>query len=290
MYESLDPQLPVREEDMADPLYFVQISDTHLGHSRDWAVLGNNPYRNLLRVLEAINGLPTQPRFIIHTGDVANHDTEVAYELAAEAFAKINIPMYFVTGNHDTRAYMRKHLKTGPKEDVLSRSDLNCYRFSIASERFLVLDSQQPYDEVGHFGKVTEDQLDIVRAEVSRQNGSLTVFIHHSPLDMDSRWYSKYVGMLNGAELHDALLPARDRLRGVFFGHVHRGTHIQKDGIAYISVGSTFCQLNYWPDEQKVNFDAEHPPCFNFVSLHADRMIVKEHSVSQNGPNVADKT
>ena len=118
---------------MADPLYFVQISDTHLGHSRDWAVLGNNPFRNLLQVLEAINSLPTRPRFIIHTGDVANHDTEVAYELPAEAFAKINIPMYFVTGNHDTRAYMRKHLKTGPKEDVLFSSDLNCYRFSIAS-------------------------------------------------------------------------------------------------------------------------------------------------------------
>ena len=63
-----------------------------------------------------------------------------------------------------------------------------------------------------------------------------------------------------------------------------------KDGIAYISVGSTFCQLNYWPNEQEVNFDEEHPPCFNFVTLLADRMIVKEHSVSLNGLNVADKT
>lgn len=84
---------------MADSLHFVHISDTHLGHLRDWIALGNNPFRNLLRVLEAINSLPTRPQFVIHTGDVANHNSEVAYELAAEAFSQINIPTYFVTGN-----------------------------------------------------------------------------------------------------------------------------------------------------------------------------------------------
>ena len=273
---------------MADPLHFVHISDTHLGHKRDWVAFGNNPFGNLSRVVEAINGLPTAPRFVIHTGDVANHETEVAYELAAEAFSQINVPIYFVTGNHDIRQYMRKHLEMGPKEDGLSSSDLNCYRFAYQDERFLVLDSSQPYEEVGHFGKVSDDQLNFVRAEVCRENGSLTVFIHHSPHDLDSRWYTRDVGMLNGHELHEALLPARDRLRGVFFGHVHRGTHIHKDGIAYISVGSTFCQLNYWPDEQELDFDDAHPPCFNFVTFHSDRTIVKEHSVARNGYGVVD--
>ncbi len=268
---------------MAGPVHFVHISDTHLIHLRDYVVLGNNPFSNLMRVVEAINNLPTPPRFVIHTGDVANHDTEVAYELAAEAFSQISIPMYYATGNHDIRDYMRKHLSMGPKEDVLSDSDLNCYRFSVDNERFLVLDTKQPFEEAGHFGKLTEDQLDFVREEVGQQNGPLTVFIHHSPLDLDSKWYAKDVGMLNGDELHEVLLPARDRLRGVFFGHVHRGTHIQKDGIAYISVGSTFCQLNYWPNEQEMNADEEHPPCFNFVTLHEDRVIVKEHSVPLNG-------
>ena len=77
--------LLVEEENMADSLHFVHISDTHLGHLRDWVALGNNPFRNLLRVIEAINSLPTQPQFVIHTGDVANHNTEVAYELSVLA-------------------------------------------------------------------------------------------------------------------------------------------------------------------------------------------------------------
>ncbi|NKB68485.1 MAG: hypothetical protein GKR89_15600 [Candidatus Latescibacteria bacterium] len=267
---------------MVEPLHFVHISDTHLGHLRDWVVLGNNPFANLLQVVKAINALPTQPHFVIHTGDVANHDTEIAYQLAAEAFAQLNVPIYYATGNHDIRAYMRRHLSMGPREDVLGDAELNCYRFSYQDERFLVLDSQQPYDEAGHFGKVNQAQLDFIGREVEGPQTPFTVFIHHSPVDLDSTWYNREVGMLNGDDLHRALLPAKDRLRGVFFGHVHRGTHTHRDGIAYTSVGSTFCQLNLWPADEAVNFDQQHPPCFNLVTLHADRTIVKEHTIPRD--------
>ena len=116
---------------MAEPVHFVHLSDTHLGHERDWVALGNNPFRNLLQIVEAIQCLPTHPDFLIHTGDVANHDTEVAYKLAAEAFSEISIPIYFATGNHDTRSYMRRHLSMGPKQDLLTDSEINCYGFAV---------------------------------------------------------------------------------------------------------------------------------------------------------------
>ncbi len=264
---------------MRDPLHFVHISDSHLGEDRDWVTFGNNPFRNLMQVVEAISNLPTPPQFVIHTGDVARRGTQIEYELAAEAFSQIRVPMYFATGNHDDRDGLRKHLAMGPKEDFVSASNLNCYRFTCQDERFLVLDSHQPFDEAGHFGKLGQEQLDFIREDVEQHTGSFTVFIHHSPLDMDNKWFTSNVGMLDGDELHQALVPARERLRGVFFGHIHRGTHMHKDGIAYIGVASTCCQVNLWPDEEDVSFDEEHPPCFNFVSLHADRFIVKEHSV-----------
>ena len=177
---------------------------------------------------------------------------------------------------------MHKHLSMGPREDFRADSSINCYAFACQKERFIVLDTQQPFEEAGYFGKVSDDQLSFLREEISQRSGSFTVFLHHSPLDLDSRWYASNVGMLNGPDLHETLLHARERLRGVSCGHVHRGTHIQKDGIAYVSVASTVCQLNFWPDEEEVNFDEEHPPCFNFVTLLSDRMIVKEHSVPRH--------
>jgi 3',5'-cyclic AMP phosphodiesterase CpdA len=264
---------------MKNPLHFVHISDSHIGQDRDWVTFGNNPFSNLVQVVEAICNLPTPPQFVVHTGDVARRGTEIEYRLAAEALSRIQVPIYFATGNHDDRVCLREHLSMGPKEDLVSDSNLNCYRFTRQDERFLVLDSHQPYEEVGHFGRIGERQLDVVREEVEGQSGPFTVFIHHSPLDMDNKWFDATAGMFDGGELHQVLLPARERLRGVFFGHIHRGTHVHKDGVAYIGVASTSCQFNLWPNEEEVSFDEAHPPCFNFVSLHADRIMVKEHSV-----------
>ena len=191
---------------MSYPIHFVHLSDSHLGASRAWTALGNCPYRNLERVIDALNGLPTQPHFVIHTGDVANHDEERAYELAGELFSRLSVPVYFVTGNHDVREYMHHHLSMGEKEDLRNDGDAICYRFSIGPEHFLVLDSQQPFAEAGHFGKLSDDQLGLVRDELSRDDGLLSVFIHHAPVDLDSKWCRNQVGMLNGEALHSALL------------------------------------------------------------------------------------
>ena len=264
---------------MTYPLYFVHISDSHLGAERDWTACDHVPYRNLERIVAAINALSPQPRFVVHTGDVANHDSEDAYRFAAELFARLQVPAYFATGNHDTRTYMHQHLVMGPKEDLLSTEDRVCYRFAVDDERFLVLDSQRPGEVVGELGAA---QLDMVREEAARPDGRFTVFLHHAPIDLDSRWFSEKIALLDGDALHQALLPGWERLRGVFFGHVHRGTQTFKDGILYTSVPSTFCQLNLWPEDTETSFDTAHPPCFNFATLYPDRTIVKSHAIGRD--------
>ena len=77
-----------------------------------------------------------------------------------------------------------------------------------------------------------------------------------------------------------ALLPARDRIRGVFFGHVHRGTQVYQDGILYTSVASTFCQFHHWPNDQKYTLDDTSRAAFNFVTLTPAKTIVKEYTPS----------
>ena len=144
-------------------------------------MLGNNPYRNLLRVLEAINGLPTQPRFIIHTGDVANHDTEVAYELAAEAFAKIQYshvlrdrkPRYACLYAQTSKDGAQRgcSIQIGPELLSILNCKPNGFWFWIPSSHTMKWATSEKY---------TEDQLDIVRAEVSRAERLIDRF--HSSL------------------------------------------------------------------------------------------------------------
>lgn len=264
---------------MSDPVYFVHISDSHLESKSDFVFKGANPYQNLEKVIETINALPKQPHFVMHTGDVTNQGHPDAYAHAKTLFAKINAPIYFAVGNHDTPEEVL-NLDMGPKMFMPSNGQqLVSYTFSIQSEKFLVLHSHAPFEEIGHHGRLSKKQLDFVRSEVTSGNEKLTVFIHHSPLDLDSKWHHEQVDMVNGIDLHNALLPARDRIRGIFFGHLHRGIQVIKDGLHYCSVGSTFMNLNIWPDDIETNFDTESPPSFNFVALMPSSTIIKEHTV-----------
>ncbi|HZD11805.1 MAG TPA: metallophosphoesterase, partial [Candidatus Binatia bacterium] len=85
----------------AQTAYFVHISDTHIGPSTRYERHGHNSYRCARRVVEIINRLPQRPDFVIHTGDVVTDPDAKAYRLAAGVFAQLDVPIYYVVGNHD---------------------------------------------------------------------------------------------------------------------------------------------------------------------------------------------
>ena len=69
----------------------------------------------------------------------------VLYRLAAETFARLNVPIYYVNGNHDTASGIRRHLPMGPKEDAAGAHEPGnlgplSYTFEVKGYRFLVLE------------------------------------------------------------------------------------------------------------------------------------------------------
>ena len=81
----------------------------------------------------------------------------------------------------------------------------------------------------------------------------------------------------NGRSFHNLLLPAKDRIRGVFYGHVHQNMQTVKDGIFYSSIVSAYSQFAAWPHDQEVQHDFEHEPGYGFVHLLDGQMIVHQH-------------
>lgn len=257
------------------PLRFIHISDTHIGPTRDYELYGCNCFNNALRMVETINRLPLVPEFVLHTGDVTAAPDEAAYRLAAEVFTRLRVPIYFVTGNHDSSVMIRKYLRMGEMEIA---SDVNglAYTFEVNGYRFITLDARGP-DEIDPRGVLEEHQFAFLRRELDRDATPVAVFLHFPPLPLDSRWLNNEMLLMNGERLHRVLVPYRDRLRGVFFGHVHRGMHVLQDGVLYSSVASTIGQFAAWPDDQQVRLDLDHPACFNVVTLTETATVIKEH-------------
>jgi Icc protein len=97
-------------------------------------------------------------------------------------------------------------------------------------------------------------------------------------LPLNSIWMDAHMLTIDGYKLHETLLPARGRLRGVFYGHVHQTMQTLRDGILYVSAPSVFAQFLAWPDDISVQFDADAPPGYNFVHLLPGQTIVHQHN------------
>lgn len=259
-------------------LQIIHISDTHIGPDPDFEVRGARPLARLEALIAAIDGLDFVPDLIVHTGDVANDPHPEAYRLAADRLIRLRAPVCYVTGNHDDAAMMRRLLPhpaglvpLGPNvEDRLA------YRIDLGGFRLYFLDAKVPETEGPH-GRLPDDQLAALGHDLAAWPGEYAVFLHFPTLPIGSPWIDEHLPLRNGADLHRLLAQAgAARNRGVFFGHLHRGLQITRDGILYSAVSSPACQFSVGPRDGAVSFDSACPLAHNHITLLPGQTMVKE--------------
>lgn len=265
-----------------DTVYFAHITDTHFGPSPDYARHGFSAYPCAERLVEILNELAVPPDFVIHTGDVVTDPDDRSYALAAEVFARLQLPIYYVTGNHDTSAHIRRWLPLAPHEDLAGGSGLLTYAFEVKGQRFLVLDARAP-DEMDPHGLLADEQLAILDRELTVDGLPLTVFCHFPPLPMGIPWLDETMLIVNGEALHRRLAAVGPRLQGVFFGHIHQALSFHRDGVLYSAAPSAFAQLGGLPDDLKPRVDAESPPGYQMVRVGDGQVVVRVGAFERAG-------
>ena len=77
---------------------FVQISDSHIGFHQ-----AANPdvSATLKEAVAAINALPDQPKFVIHTGDVTHLSKPEQFGTAKDILSQLRAPLIVIPGEHD---------------------------------------------------------------------------------------------------------------------------------------------------------------------------------------------
>jgi Icc protein len=138
------------------------------------------------------------------------------------------------------------------------------------------MDSTRPAEPPS--GRVSDEQLawldGLCRVPDDRP---LVVAVHHNVLPVGVPWWDDYMRMVNGEDFHRALLPARDRIRGVFFGHVHQNVDTVRDGIAYFSALSSWYQLHNYPGQVESEEDRFAGPGFSVVTVTREQASVRRH-------------
>ncbi len=264
---------------------FIHITDTHVAADPAFVSHGRSPLAHLEALVETINALTFPVDFVLHTGDLAEDRSEGAYRNARRTLSRLRPPIHYIPGNHDdAEALQRIMLGRAPADPrfdfVLSVGDLTVAAY----------DSRGPADPEG---TLTDAQLDSLRALCARAGPPLVIAIHHPPVPLDSLWLDNGWATASGQgptmlldrgrEFLDSLAPARDRIRGVFFGHVHRAFQVVHREILFSSAPSAFVQFLTWPDLDHPKASPTEPGGFSVVTITGSQTTVRHHSLASLG-------
>jgi len=257
---------------MVEPLVtFLHISDTHIhsnpNHTRDFAQYPPNWGAKAL--VDTINALPFKLDFVLHTGDVVYDPVPEMYITARDILSQIKYPVHYVAGNHDAAGALQNTLIQ--KEDTTLQVN---YTFTVNDVQFAVVDSNgASTPPAGHF---TETQLDWISKICSADDPRpLVIATHHNVLPTGIPWLDNYMGVTNWDDFHRAILPAKRRIRGVFFGHVHQNIDIVRDGILYASTASSWAQFWSYPDLNKTTADKGMEPGYSLVMISKEQTFIR---------------
>jgi 3',5'-cyclic AMP phosphodiesterase CpdA len=141
------------------------------------------------------------------------------------------------------------------------------YEFECNGVQIVMLDSHIPPEIIGHAGYLAPEQLlwlDMICRKPDDR--PLVVGIHHHALPLEAPWLDR-INLKNGIALHNTLLKVRDRLRGVFYGHIHEDVVTVREGISYYSTLSGWFQTQTWYGSEEPTRGLMREPGFNLVTL-----------------------
>lgn len=261
---------------------FLQVSDTHWSSTPVSPGVESNHRSSQL--CDWIRGVNAPIDFIVHTGDLVHRghvpeDDGESTRASLIPFRSLTPPCHFVIGNHDNRIALRNALGDCPGQPLVESSERWAYRFSVRGEQFLILDARDT-TEIDPHGRLDEEQLESVQKMLRDTREPTTLFVHYAPFAMDCDWIDRTMLLTNGEALHQILAKYSERVRGVFFGHIHRPTCFSLNGILYVSCGSTAMHLSHWPGDAAPTVNSDPIAFANYVSIGAQGAIVKTHWVS----------
>lgn len=269
---------------MSDTLLrFVHITDTHISADPHYNSAGarHTPLMGAKALVHELNRLPFTPDFVLHTGDVAADPDESHYNTAKEILSEIKYPVYYVPGNHDHAEPLQRFLLGVEPKATFD------YEFEVNGVQVICTDSNRPAPL--YRGKVSDQQLRWLEGLCAAPDDRpLIVALHHPVLPMGSPAWDTQMNLIDGEAFHRALLPARDRLRGVFSGHVHQNTDIVRDGIPYFTGLSSWYQIENYPDQTELVRETFSEPGFSVVLVTREQLYMRRHTFIVDSGSMTD--
>ena len=222
-------------DDRAKPLVVAQISDLHIGLTKNGKTGESiDPLANLRRVINEVN--ERQPDLVIVSGDIGENPQ--AWQQARDALKAVHAPVKFIPGNHDVNS-----TNVAPYRGVFGD---DYYTFRMRNVVFYMIDSELlgNYDhfnahEVEPLPPQTVAESDKMLHWLDEQSehasgGSVAVAVQHVPTsrggDKAPDQQKPYWITQDPYRSHEIELLHKLGVKHIFAGHWHKAVDFQADG------------------------------------------------------------
>jgi Icc protein len=170
-------RLPFLSENERKSIFFAQISDSHIGFSKD-----ANPdvTATLQEAVAKLNTLPKRPAFVLHTGDITQLAKPAEFDTASEVLKEIRSDrVLYVPGEHDVAtdngvSYLQRYGK--------GTQGGGWHSFDHSGVHFVGLVNVLNL-KAGGLGSLGPDQITWLKKDVARLSSSTPIVVFaHVPL------------------------------------------------------------------------------------------------------------
>ena len=210
---------------------FVWLTDLHFDVA---PVLDHDPIQRLDAAVAYINATYPDAAFCVISGDIVETASDDAYAEVKSHLGRLVMPFWPMTGNHDRRALMRRHLDL--PDSAMDR--FVQYALEAGPVRVLCLDS---LCEGEAKGELCQTRFDWLEHQLTQdQDRPTLIMLHHPPMALG-------LPMLDPDRLEqgDTLLELLARfpnVRQLCFGHVHRPVTGRLGHLSYCGLRSILYQ------------------------------------------------
>ena len=218
---------------MSDPILLAQITDSHLLAQTTAELRGCNPWESFTQVLH--EAMACNPDGLLLTGDLAEQGEARAYKNLAGALSPLNLPIYWLPGNHDHLPTMQQVLG-----QLSTAQGLTC--IELGTWQLILLDSVLPTAKYGE-GYLANGQLAQLKYYLSQQPEKYTfIALHHHPVPVGIDWVDMM--QVQNADEFLNLIKQFSQVKLVVFGHIHHGFESgSSEGIHFYGTPSSCLQV-----------------------------------------------